>query len=325
MPEFDPTIPVNATPADADPIRVNFAQLAIHHAGATEPSAKSLGYIWLDTSNGSNHLLKAYDGSAWNTLLEHVESAPTAVPAAHGPTHQASGADQISVAGLSGLLATPQTPAVHGPTHGAGAADPVSVEALATAGAVGTVLTSKGDGSAEMALPESVRVETSDPTATDDGDAGFPVGTQWLNTVTQVLWISVDDTTDAAVWRNQTNLSQFVFTFSNGGAVLNTGVQDAAYKDIPFDCEIVSARMFGGPSGSVEIDLWVDTYANYPPTVADTIVAAAPPSISGGVKSEDTSLTGWTKTLAAGSGILPNINSVTNMTWAKLVLLVEAR
>ena len=35
----------------------------------------------------------------------------------HGPTHESGGADEISVAGLFGLLATPQTPAAHATTH----------------------------------------------------------------------------------------------------------------------------------------------------------------------------------------------------------------
>jgi hypothetical protein len=113
------------------------------------------------------------------------------------------------------------------------------------------------------------------------------------------------------------------FTFQNNGAVLNTGVQEAAFLQVPFDCEIKSVRMYGAPSGSIVVDLWKDTYANYPPTGADSIVASAPPTISGGIKSEDTTLTGWSKTLLAGEGVLPNIDSVSNMTWVKVVLAVE--
>jgi hypothetical protein len=116
-----------------------------------------------------------------------------------------------------------------------------------------------------------------------------------------------------------------LFTFLNNGAVLNTGPQSSAYLELPFDCKIIAVRMYGAPSGSIVVDLWGNTYANYPPTDADSIVASAPPTISSGVKSEDTTLTGWTTLLTAGSGILPNIDSVTNMTWAKLVLIVERR
>ena len=82
MAEFDPTIPVSGTEAEAAPIRSNFFQLAIHHAGATAPSTVFQGYIWLDTADAGNHKLKIYDNSAWRTLFEHCESTP--VPAAGG-------------------------------------------------------------------------------------------------------------------------------------------------------------------------------------------------------------------------------------------------
>ena len=139
------------------------------------------------------------------------------------------------------------------------------------------------------------------------------------------IYLKLDDGATTNVSHTSPACLTLAFTFSNNGAVLNTGVQEAAYLEVPCTCEITRCRMYGGPSGSIQADLWVDTYGSYPPTVADTIVAAAPPTISGGVKSEDTTLTGWTETLAAGSGILANIDSVTNMTWAKLVLFVEKR
>jgi hypothetical protein len=134
---------------------------------------------------------------------------------------------------------------------------------------------------------------------------------------------ALDTLDDVAGGGGAGQLFTMSFTFMNNGAVLNTGVQEAAYLQVPCACEIKNVRMYGSPSGSIVVDLWKDTYANYPPTVADSIVASAPPTISSGVKSEDTTLEGWTKTLAEGDGILPNIDSVTNMTWVKVVLLAE--
>ena len=119
------------------------------------------------------------------------------------------------------------------------------------------------------------------------------------------------------------NDSMLTFTFQNNGAVLNLGIQEAACLVVPYDCTIQVCRMLGNPSGSIVVDLWVDDYANYPPTDADSIVASSPPTISGGVKSEDSIITGWIKNLKAGEMILPNIDSVENMSWAKLVLLVR--
>lgn len=65
----------------------------------------------------------------------------------------------------------------------------------------------------------------------------------------------------------------------------------------------------GGP-GACIVDVWKDTYANFPPTVADSICGAAKPTISGGIKYEDATLTGWTTTVTAGDVIVFHLQSV---------------
>ena len=112
-------------------------------------------------------------------------------------------------------------------------------------------------------------------------------------------------------------------TFQNGGAVLNTGSSIAGAIQVPFACAIESVTLLADQSGSVVVDLWKDSYANYPPTVADTITAAALPTITTADKSTDSTLTAWTKTLAAGDIILGNIDSVTSITALKLILKVK--
>ena len=52
------------------------------------------------------------------------------VPAGHASTHEDGGMDEITVAGLSGLLADPQTPALHAANHGADQADEINVTGL---------------------------------------------------------------------------------------------------------------------------------------------------------------------------------------------------
>jgi hypothetical protein len=63
-------------------------------------------------------------------------------------------------------------------------------------------------------------------------------------------------------------------------------------------------------SGNIVIDLWKDTWANYPPTVADTITAAAKPTLAAATHSEDTALVGWTTSVSAGEVIRVNVDSV---------------
>ena len=69
--------------------------------------------LWLDTSTGAIGTLKKRnaDNDGWDTLI-NLDAAP---PADHATEHQNGGGDEINVAGLSGLLADPQTPLTH--TH----------------------------------------------------------------------------------------------------------------------------------------------------------------------------------------------------------------
>ena len=91
---------------------------------------------------------------------------------------------------------------------------------------------------------------------------------------------------------------------------------------VPFACTITKASLLGAAAttGSIVIDIWKDTYANFPPTDADSITASAPPTITTAVKSEDATLTGWTKALAAGDVLRFNVDSVTDITRVTLVL-----
>ena len=51
-------------------------------------------------------------------------------PLAHAPSHESGGSDEMSVAGLAGLLADPQTPTAHAATHESGGSDALDVTTL---------------------------------------------------------------------------------------------------------------------------------------------------------------------------------------------------
>jgi hypothetical protein len=103
-----------------------------------------------------------------------------------------------------------------------------------------------------------------------------------------------------------------------GGSAITTGVK--LDVEIPFACTITAARLFADQSGSIVIDVWKDSYANFPPTVADTITASAKPTLSTAAKSQDTTLTGWTTAVAAGDILRFNVDSATTVTRVTLSL-----
>jgi hypothetical protein len=109
-------------------------------------------------------------------------------------------------------------------------------------------------------------------------------------------------------------------TFDGGGSVLTTGAKDV-YLQVPYAGTITSARLLADQSGSIVIDVWKDTYANFPPTVADTITASAKPTLSAALKSEDTTLTGWTTSVSSGDILEFNIDSVSTI--EKCILTLE--
>lgn len=94
---------------------------------------------------------------------------------------------------------------------------------------------------------------------------------------------------------------------------------------IPFNCTITSATLLAKESGSVVVDIWVDTYANFPPSNTDSITASAPPTISSGIKSQDTTLTGWTTALTGGSTMRFYVESASGITQVTCQLAVLRR
>lgn len=107
---------------------------------------------------------------------------------------------------------------------------------------------------------------------------------------------------------------------------LSTGLK--AYVRIPLACTITKGTVLSmdttATAGSISVDLWKDTYANYPPTSSDSIVASAPLALSSSQsKSEDSTLTGWTKSVSAGDIVGFNVTAVSTAL-TKVGVTVEA-
>jgi hypothetical protein len=105
---------------------------------------------------------------------------------------------------------------------------------------------------------------------------------------------------------------EIVVVIDGGGATITTGIKGDV-GPMPFDGVITQNTVLADQSGSIVIDIWKDAYANFPPTDADSITAAAPPTISTATKSQDSTLTGWTTSFAAGDILRFNVDSVTSI------------
>jgi hypothetical protein len=114
------------------------------------------------------------------------------------------------------------------------------------------------------------------------------------------------------------------FTIDGAGVAITTGVK--GFIRIPYACTITAVTLLStdasATAGSIVIDIWKDTYANYPPTVADTITASAKPTLSAANKSLDSTITGWTTSVSAGDVLGFKVDSASTVTRVTLLLTV---
>jgi hypothetical protein len=114
--------------------------------------------------------------------------------------------------------------------------------------------------------------------------------------------------------------AEIPFIIDGGGSPITTGVK--GYLTIPFSCTITQVTVLSTVSGSIVIDIWKDSYGNFPPVDADSITSATPPTLSGAVSSQDVTLTNWIKTITAGDVLAYNVDSATTVTLVTVSLRV---
>jgi len=116
---------------------------------------------------------------------------------------------------------------------------------------------------------------------------------------------------DVGVTSSVTFLSTLDVVMDGTGLPLVTGVKGDI--SIDFDCTIAYWTLLADQAGSVVVDIWKDTLANYPPTVADTITGSAKPTLTSADHGRSSSLTGWTTGINAGDTLRFNIDSTSGV------------
>ncbi len=98
------------------------------------------------------------------------------------------------------------------------------------------------------------------------------------------------------------------FIIDGGGAVITVG--EKGHVEIPYACTISRVTMLADQSGDIEVDIWKDTFGNFPPTSGDSITSSTVATISGDVAHQDTTLTSWTTSVTAGDILAYNVDTV---------------
>lgn len=116
-------------------------------------------------------------------------------------------------------------------------------------------------------------------------------------------------------------MGQFGFVVDGNGAAVSVGTK--GFLRIPYNGIIRGWDIVADQSGSIVIDVWKDTYANFPPTVADTIAGTEKPTLSGAQKNQDVDVSTWTVSVSEGDYLAFNVDSATTVQKVFLTLYVK--
>lgn len=131
------------------------------------------------------------------------------------------------------------------------------------------------------------------------------------------MTIAANNVTDTRPYANgdDGNFSLAV-VIGNNIDVISTGV--VCYVEIPVDCVLTGWTIVSNLTGSIVVDIWKDSYANFPPVAGDTIVSGVKPTLSSAQKAKNVSLA---KTITAGDWLAFNVDSASAVKQVTLSLL----
>lgn len=110
-------------------------------------------------------------------------------------------------------------------------------------------------------------------------------------------------------------------TIDGGGSAITAGIKGDII--MVHSGYIRNWTLLADTAGSIVIDIWKDTYANYPPTVGGTITGTEKPTLSGVNKNRDNSLTTWTTGVSSGDILRFNVDSAATVTRVNLIMTLE--
>jgi hypothetical protein len=105
------------------------------------------------------------------------------------------------------------------------------------------------------------------------------------------------------------------------GSVIRTGVK--SYFVVPQKCNIVGMMLVADQVGSLVVDIYRTSFAQFPPTEGSSITFGSRPTLSNAQSIEDRALINWSTTLNRGDVLAINVLSCTKITNFSLALLVE--
>jgi len=111
------------------------------------------------------------------------------------------------------------------------------------------------------------------------------------------------------------------WSIDGGGIAITTGNTTCAA--VPTAATITGWIISASPSGSIAFGVWKTAYsASTDPTISDSIVASAPPTLTTNKRARSSTLTSWTTSIAADDILCFTVTSATTVTKATVALKV---
>lgn len=109
------------------------------------------------------------------------------------------------------------------------------------------------------------------------------------------------------------------FIIEGGGEDIPTGTY-GQIRNRSGRLDLRDVTLLAEPIGAITVDIWVTTYAGFPPSDADSICAGAVPAIVGGQKDFDDTLTGWRTGIDHGDIFNYNVDACTGIELVSITL-----
>lgn len=173
----------------------------------------------------------------------------------HSARHENGGADEISVAGLSGLLADPQTPLAHAATHKGGGSDVIDNATTSLAGLMSAADKLAHDYAVELNTVSEEKSGIAEDERTDstmtftDGSRQFQIAP----TVTSYdIWIKGIKTTKSGTEQvNWTDVEGVHFFYFNSSGTLTHSTNETAWIDVILGNGVALAALYWDATNNV--------------------------------------------------------------------------
>ena len=117
---------------------------------------------------------------------------------------------------------------------------------------------------------------------------------------------------------NDITVGTITYVIDGGGSAITTGSK--GYLEIPFGCTVNDWTIVADQSGSIVVDVKRSTYSGFPTT--SSIAGTEKPTLSSVQKNQDTSLSTWTTSIAAGDILEFVVDSATTVQRVTVALQV---